>query len=342
MHYITLSVLMSNYNHAHYLPIALDAILSQSYKPMEIIIIDDASTDNSVEILQSYAAKHKILRIIRNEKNLGAVRNASRLLEIATGDYVYFIAADDKILPGFFEKSMRLLSQHSEAALCSTLWRNMDGSGDSIKKRTPRHAIASYRPVYLPPDKCRIIASRIGFWALSQTAILKREVLIESGGFIPELGPYADGFIVQAIVFKYGACFIPEVLTCWRKMETTYSATTLSNPDTHLKYINYAVNLKLTTYRNWFPLSYVVEWEATAMHHISKMSWKIIEQQKRQYINEHTSNVIFNIIFKSALVMQSVFAELYYYIKYRWKYMHKMIYRKLINIYRIKRLSLSK
>lgn len=338
---MTLSVLMSNYNHAHYLPTALDAIFSQSYKPMEIIIIDDASTDNSVAILESYADKYRNLTIIRNERNVGVVENANRLLKRASGDYVYYLAADDKILQGFFEKSMSLLSRHSEAGLCSTLWSNMDEIGDAIKKRTPRHIIASYRPVYLYPDKCRTIATRIGYWALGQTAIIKREALIESGGFITELGPYCDGFIVQAIVFKYGACFIPEVLTCWRQMNTTYSATTLSDPHTQLKYINYAINLALTTYRDWFPLSYVAEWEATALHHISKMSWKIIEQEKRQYINQHTSNLILKTIFQFALLVQAAFVEFYYFAKYRSKYLHKLIFRKLINLYRIERMGLS-
>ena len=53
-----LSVTLPNYNHAQYLEGALDAILNQRYEPMELVIIDDASTDNSVEIIEKYMARY--------------------------------------------------------------------------------------------------------------------------------------------------------------------------------------------------------------------------------------------------------------------------------------------
>jgi len=59
----TLSVIMSNYNHSRFLPEALDAIVNQSRQPDEFIIIDDASTDNSVEIIQSYASRYPFIKL---------------------------------------------------------------------------------------------------------------------------------------------------------------------------------------------------------------------------------------------------------------------------------------
>jgi glycosyltransferase involved in cell wall biosynthesis len=67
----TLSVIMVNYNHGKFIGEALDAILSQSYRPMEIIVIDDASTDNSLEIIQQFVRRDLIIRLIRREKNMG-------------------------------------------------------------------------------------------------------------------------------------------------------------------------------------------------------------------------------------------------------------------------------
>src|SRR5437868_7050033 len=114
----TLSVIMPNYNHGHFLPEALDAILSQSWPADEVLIVDDASTDDSVEVIEGFARKHASVRLLRNERNMGAVYSGRRVFDAATGDYLYPSAADDRVQPGFFAKSMELLAQHPQAGLC--------------------------------------------------------------------------------------------------------------------------------------------------------------------------------------------------------------------------------
>ena len=93
----SLSVVLPNFNHAQHLPASLAAILSQSLPALEIIVIDDCSTDNSVEVIQSFAAKHSTIRFIRNEVNQGVVWNMNHGLKLARGDYVVFPAADDQV-----------------------------------------------------------------------------------------------------------------------------------------------------------------------------------------------------------------------------------------------------
>lgn len=66
-----LSVVVPNYNHAQYLPEALNAILNQSCRPMEVIVIDDCSTDNSVEVIEAFIRMDPIIRLYRNERNRG-------------------------------------------------------------------------------------------------------------------------------------------------------------------------------------------------------------------------------------------------------------------------------
>ncbi len=69
----TVSVILPNYNHAHYLPQCLNAMLDQSVKPTEIIVIDDASTDNSIEVISDYVRRDPVVKLIQNEKNIGNV-----------------------------------------------------------------------------------------------------------------------------------------------------------------------------------------------------------------------------------------------------------------------------
>src|SRR3954469_25682745 len=91
-----LSVVLANYNHARYLPRALDAVLTQSVRPREVIILDDASTkDDSVEVIEGYAGREPSIRFVRNEQNLGVLRSYNKGVGLATSTYVLLAAADD-------------------------------------------------------------------------------------------------------------------------------------------------------------------------------------------------------------------------------------------------------
>src|SRR2546428_12986239 len=101
----TVSVIVPNFNHAEYLPRCLTALIEQSVLPQEIIVIDDASTDDSAQIAREFARRHPIIEVHQNARNHGVVYGANLGLRIARGDYVLFAAAEDYCLPGFMEKS---------------------------------------------------------------------------------------------------------------------------------------------------------------------------------------------------------------------------------------------
>src|SRR5579871_3702368 len=128
----TLSVVMINYNHGRYLPVSLGAILQQSLPATEIVFVDDCSTDNSMEVIEDFARRHPTIRVHRNEKNLGVVGACNRGLSLARGQYIYFAAADDEVLPGLFEKSLNLVAKHPEAALCCSIgrWHDVASGAD--------------------------------------------------------------------------------------------------------------------------------------------------------------------------------------------------------------------
>src|SRR6185436_11843228 len=100
----TLSIIIPNYNHGHCLPVAVNAILQQSAQPLEVIIIDDGSTDQSVEIIQELARRHPVIQFHHNEKNEGVLFTINRGIDLARGEYVFSSSADDEILPSFLEK----------------------------------------------------------------------------------------------------------------------------------------------------------------------------------------------------------------------------------------------
>jgi len=217
----SLSVIISNYNHAQYIANALEAILSQSYRPLEVIIIDDASCDNSVEVIQRFVKKDSLVRLIVNEKNKGCIYNVNRFLSLARGDYIYSAAADDQVLPGFFEKSMSLLAQYPQAGLCTTdVIRLTESTGATCKWKVSPVAKPSY---ISSADLLKFMTRNFDPPITSNSVIMKRSALLEAGGFIPELEWSGDLFAILVIAFRYGLCYFPEPLAIFRARQGSYS-----------------------------------------------------------------------------------------------------------------------
>ena len=206
----TLSVILPNYNHARYLSAALRAILNQSVPPTEVIVIDDASTDNSMEVIREFAKKHSVIRIYQNEKNQGVIYGLNRGIELAKGDYVITTSADDEILPGLFERSLNLLARYPQAALSCTVcrWSYVD-SGLTWHMGTGM----ADEPRYLSPDDLVRIGRRGKLFIGTSSAIMRKQPLIDVGGFIPDLRWHCDWFAVTVPAFRHGICFVSEPLS---------------------------------------------------------------------------------------------------------------------------------
>lgn len=123
------SVIMSNYNTSEeYLREAIESILNQTYSDFEFIIVDDCSTDNSLDIINSYTDPRIV--ILKNEKNLGITKSLNRALKIAKGEFVARMDGDDIALPERLEKQVDFLRADPDVIVCGT-WVELFGNGAS-------------------------------------------------------------------------------------------------------------------------------------------------------------------------------------------------------------------
>ena len=155
-----LSVVLPNYNHAEYLPRALDALLSQGRPPDEIIVVDDCSTDGSRDIVAHYAARHPSIRLLPNETNVGVIPTLSRGLGETRGQFIYFGAADDFVLPGFFEIAISALQSISAGRF--VFWRRKFGGRTirSLSRRPPAGAAAILRELHRRAGGRKVVAPK--------------------------------------------------------------------------------------------------------------------------------------------------------------------------------------
>ena len=214
-----LSVIVPNYNHARFLPRCLEALLRQSVPACEILVLDDASTDNSREVLDSLVRSYPVLKVHLSERNLGVNATMNRAIPLARGDYIFFTAADDEVRPGLFEKLLPLIRAYPKAGLYTGLceWRRTDSGltwvmGGGMPKE----------PCHLSPDDM-VALGRSGRLMISNpSTIYRKTALLEVGGWRPELRWFTDWFGAFTVGFRHGICHVPEVLSTFNLSPTSY------------------------------------------------------------------------------------------------------------------------
>ncbi len=116
-----ISVIMLTYNHEKYVEKAVQSVCAQQGDfQLEIIIGDDCSTDNTAEVIDELAAKHKEIKIFRPEKNIGMHANLKKCLSLAEGDYISMCEGDDwYISPYKLQMQMEFLEKNKDCVMCS-------------------------------------------------------------------------------------------------------------------------------------------------------------------------------------------------------------------------------
>ncbi|HEV3083401.1 MAG TPA: glycosyltransferase family A protein [Gemmataceae bacterium] len=211
------SVLMLNYNHGHYLPRAINAVLTQSVRPREFIIIDDASTDDSISVLEKFARQDPVIRVVRCERNQGVVPNNNRGLRMCTSEYIIAAAADDYLLPGMIERSMAVLRQNPQVGMSCGYWRLLiESTGETRQYKTDWGTA----PAYMSP--AQLAESIHGGTLPTPSAIFRREALLRAGAYHNELHWHADWFAAMVVAFRDGICYVPDALAVQTVREASH------------------------------------------------------------------------------------------------------------------------
>lgn len=136
MQNILVSVLMPVYNSSRFLDTAIQSILKQTFTNFEFILIDDGSTDNSLDIIKSYLDPR--IKVIVHEKNMGLIYTRNESVEIATGKYLAFLDSDDIALPQRLEKQVDFMERNPDYAIVGSWIKTID-INDNVSDNTIRY-----------------------------------------------------------------------------------------------------------------------------------------------------------------------------------------------------------
>jgi glycosyltransferase involved in cell wall biosynthesis len=199
------SVIIPAYNHAAYVRQCVDSVLAQTYQDLEIVVVDDGSTDGTFEILREYGTKIQLHR----QENGGTQKARNKAVELASGDYIALLDSDDAWLPTKLQRQIPAFSSTPTPGVVYSLAYVIDSSGSVLPNRGRIGAPISN------PERCLeelILQPRIP----ALTAVIRRSCLDEVGTFDESLVGAGDGDLWLRIAAKWPVVCIPEPLALYR------------------------------------------------------------------------------------------------------------------------------
>ena len=230
----TVSVLLPNYNHAAFIPTALRAVAAQTRPADEVLVIDDASTDNSVEVVESFRASLPQLRLLRNSQNLGVNETINRGLREARGSHVISTAADDWLEPDFIARTSETIAAYPRARLCVSSYVQYHEADDRFEQHRRDSELGPWYvddvPQYFRPDEFQRLLDHNFVWLPVNAALVERDALLAIDGYDPRLRWHADWFAIYTLALRYGFAVVPEPLSVFRVAAGTYSGLGMRSP----------------------------------------------------------------------------------------------------------------
>jgi glycosyltransferase involved in cell wall biosynthesis len=207
----TVSVLITCFNYAAFVGQAIDSALAQTYTPTEIIVSDDASSDNSCEVVESYIARKPGIRLLRNPHG-GMAANLNSAYRNCSGDIICLLDADDTFLPGKIEAVVKAFQSHPQAGFAI----HRASLVDNQKRQRGLYPLLSALPT---GDCAQTTYDNAGIlMGLPPTTnlALRREIADEIFPIPMEYTGYAEQMIHRLAPLMTELCAVDEPLARWR------------------------------------------------------------------------------------------------------------------------------
>ena len=201
------TVLMPVYNGSRFLAEAIESILHQTFEDFEFVIIDDASTDSSVEIIKSYFDSR--IRLIQNNLNMGQAKTMNKGLRLARAKYIARIDQDDRMKRDRLAKQVEFLEKNPDISLVGSSWEDIDENGVRI----------TYSMSPIEPFQCSFELFVCGENPVAHPSVtFRREIIGLVGGYRAKYTPAEDlDFWLRLGAKDYKFANLGEVLTCYRR-----------------------------------------------------------------------------------------------------------------------------
>jgi glycosyltransferase involved in cell wall biosynthesis len=202
------SVIIPAFNAAETLAEAVSSVVNGSYQHLEILIVDDGSTDDTSKVAAQIAESDPRIQFFRNPQNYGVSKSRNLMIDRATGEYVAFLDSDDTWEPNKLEFCLQMLAENPEVKAVAHALRYLDKHGKKL----------SYIATY-PTTKAQMQAIKVtgeSPWVFPSSVVVDRTILVKEGGFAEDWLVGEDTELFTKIAQKYGLLAATEPLGNYR------------------------------------------------------------------------------------------------------------------------------
>ena len=223
------SVVVASYNHAEFIEQRMESLIGQTYQNIEILVIDDRSTDNSVEILTKYKSHPKVNLIVR-ESNGGWVTVSNQGIEMSSGEFVLFANCDDACDLNMIQRLVDAMERYPSAgiAFCRSVMVDENDKPlgeDFVNRERSFRARCASDTLLKRAEMCRFLMHSCVIPNLS-AALFRKECFISVGNLSSSYRVCCDWDLFFRVVTKYDVAYISEPLNRFRQHNTTIVSTT--------------------------------------------------------------------------------------------------------------------
>jgi glycosyltransferase involved in cell wall biosynthesis len=230
-----ISICIPTYNGEKFLRECLDSCITQNFEDFEIVVVDDGSTDKTVEICKGYQAKDSRIHLHFNQKNLGLVGNWNKCIELAKGEWIKFIFQDDYLHKDCLEKFWKSIQPEDRLIVSKRNFILPDNASQELKNYYAHEVRTfdnmNYKQIdgYIAaPEISKLAVENIclNFIAEPSLVMFKKDTCKEIGTFDANFAQICDLEFLQRLASHFGLRYLPEKLCYFRIHD---SSTTSNN-----------------------------------------------------------------------------------------------------------------
>jgi len=219
------SIVTASYNYENYIKETIESVIAQTFEDWEMIVVDDGSKDNSVEVIKSYAAKDERIKLVQHENgvNRGLAETLKAGIDHASGEWVAFVESDDTLKPDYLEKKLAVAEKNPEVGLIFNA-PDMFGDQDVIGKygKYFDHQQSILHKLTFPCNLHKSFQKEKINLIPTYSVVMVRRELMDGLDYDCPIRPYLDKFLWWQLASAVMMYYCPEKLSNWRMHKSSY------------------------------------------------------------------------------------------------------------------------
>lgn len=216
-----ISIITASYNYAQYIEQAINSVLNQSYQNWELIIVDDGSSDNSVEIIKSCCEKDTRIKFLQHDNNQNKGLKETLLLGIehASGEWIAFLESDDFFEPDNLLKKIEIIKKHTNVKL---VFNKVRFISQHKYKQQKQYELTQNKLSKMTFPRNMFYNFNINNIILTFSCVMVEKNALKNANFKTPIDSFLDWWLWIHIAYKNDFYYIDKELTSWRLHQESY------------------------------------------------------------------------------------------------------------------------